>query len=268
MVVIKVCLICNSIIESDVQNCTTCGSSNLMKFENVNVKRQLKDVYLIRIKCRERLKELVSGKLYCNSPVIYKDYVGAGQEAIQDNLECLNYKRKLSGHEKEIIFKFLDNRIKPYGYKFISLGNGDVFFFDDVNKYRLYCFYSISVNENGKVLYKIDEGIRKFGESFVVINVHEYVKKIKECLPKNVSFEILPVKYVDYDSYEGPLDITCKDLTKYSYQREYRLIFYCEDFEKDLPLILDLPSLEDHASEIFDLELLFKLRNIKELGIG
>lgn len=205
--------------------------------------------------------------LYCNSPLVYHDYLGAGQDAIKDGLDGAIYKRKLTMEEKEALKSVLGSKLYPYGLKLCDIDKCDIYFFDELSKYRLYCFYTIYTDSDGNLLEKIDEKIREFGDSFSVVNIHEYIKKVKEFLPEEISFTPTSIKYVDFETYNGALDITCKDFNKYRYQNEYRFIFYSESFKDDSPYTINLENLEDQASEIFDIDKLFSIKNIKELGI-
>jgi len=169
--------------------------------------------------------------------------------------------------EKEALKCVLGSKLYPYGLKFCSIDKCDIYFFDELNKYRLYCFYEIDTDRDGNLLEEVDEKIREFGDSFTVVNIHEYIEKVKESLPEEVYFTPISIKYVDFETYDGVLDITCKDLNKYKYQNEYRFIFYSESFKDDSLYIIRLENLEDQASEIFDIDKLFSIKNIKELGI-
>ena len=97
-----------------------------------------------------------------------------------------------------------------------------------------------------------------FGEHAVVIlDTPEFIRRVEAALPGGVNMCKGLVEYYDPDTFSGHffgVQPTFRKHKKYSYQREYRLVFESPS-ERDTPLVFEVGDLSDITRQLKSAEL-------------
>ena len=107
-------------------------------------------------------------------------------------------------------------------------------------------FYAITQDHfTDSKLTSVDSRMQEFGSHFVMINMSEFMKRLRKKLEElKLKYHGRLVEYYDEKSYEGRRGLFNKR-NKFEYQKEYRL--YIENQEAENPITITLDDLSDIA---------------------
>jgi hypothetical protein len=198
---------------------------------------------IIKIHNADVLNSMRSGNLWFQSPRFFHEYKGNGQKARAD--------------------------IHDARYSYIDKTG----YFDDkdADSYRILCFYTLDVDEEGNLLNKPSEDLRNFGNSFSIVDVETLLVSIKNYLVatnKKISYVANWVNYL-LKNYSGAYTPFCK-FSKFSYQNEFRIVLLSNTFLPlgDNPYKTD-PPMNNFGKVILEPQLidrLYTMKNLNDLG--
>ncbi len=231
------CMLCNKIFASYPENgkCDICGTSIDNRTLRLTTLEDSKRI-LIKISDENAINSMRNGVFWFQSPKYFQNY--QGNDAIGDVVECA-YEKVLDISQDLIETHSSRGKgdiveIDGQMYKYERSENGKVYVSSVYQNYnRLLCFYSLYLDENGKIIVP-DEKMKQFGSHFsIIIDRPVLEKRIKSYIGKldyNVEYRAVSVNYLS-EKYNGIYTPSCK-FDKYKYQNEYRIILQSENYNK------------------------------------
>lgn len=221
--------------------CPNCLQKRL-KFVDNYIVNNPHSAQTIKIHTADIITNMRRGNIWFQSPRTFHEYLGNGKAARAD--------------------------IHDARYSYISK-NGYV---DDENidTYRLLCFYSLDVDGEGNFITQPDDQLRDFGESYSIVDRETLLVRIKNYIIDSNRVIHYVAHWINYlgQEYSGAYSPFCK-FPEFSYQNEFRIVLLSNEFislgKEPYKTIPPIENLGRVFSEPQPLENLLHARNINDL---
>jgi hypothetical protein len=172
------------------------------------------------------------GLLYCNTVKYFRKIESENNKLRKDTTEGATSSVKIDWMKL-----FLHNKELP-----IKITTARLHTFDEVRDLKhLYCLYAITP-ELATGMPFIDDRNVDFGDTgLIILKPPEFIKRIRKAINRKYKFDFSPVQYYSLDKDHEKLTVFHKQ-EFYSYQREFRFLFY---FQSNEPLEIKIGSIED-----------------------
>ena len=235
------CLFCGKTYISLPPNgtCFHCKQKR-MKYINLEIRDPHKLLNL-KISYLSTLNNIRDGNLWFKSPKEFHDYSGEGSLVRKDDTDSK--------------YSHVDEYVQTED--------------QEIDNYRILCFYSLNINNKGQFLQDPDIRISDFGDYFSIIDTEGLSKWLQDYLLSNglkVSLFDRNVYYL-LDKYTGPYSPFCKP-QRDNYQYEFRFVLHSHDsvFNDIEPFkIQTLTGFKEFFSNPIEISYLFSTKNYDDL---
>jgi len=236
------CMVCSRTYHALPQDgeCLNCHQKR-MRFVDKLVVDNPHPVQIIKIHSADIITSIRRGNIWFQSPRTFHDYLGDGKTARAD--------------------------IHDAKYSYISKSG----YVDDGNieTYRILCFYSLDIDNDGNFITQPSDGLREFGGSYSIVDLETLLVRVKDYIINSNR----PIDYVAHwvnylgQNYSGVYSPFCK-FPEFSYQSEFRVVLLSNEFiplgKEPYKTIPPIENLDNVFSEPRPLDKLLRARNIND----
>jgi len=237
------CMWCGSTFDTSPENveCPVCHRTCWRALGRYVLRNQ-HWVQIIKISSADVIGKMRNGSLWFQSPQSFQKYSGEGQKARADAYDSR--------------FSYINKS------RYVEDQNSDT--------YRLLCFYSLIVNEDGDFLERPDKRLGEFGDRYSIVDITTLLTLIKEHIVEPNKKISSVANWINYlrENYSGVYSPFCK-FPKFRYQNEFRIVLWsnlffslrAEPYKPRLPA----KGLYDVFSEPRPLDELMHARSLEDL---